>query len=85
MARLLDQETLLKNPSLLWKLVAIVALGLGALLVVFGMNLMPSQDVAIEKGSIAPWRLTWGMIWATVAMTVVLAGYLFTVGSGKRS
>jgi hypothetical protein len=82
MARLLDQETQLKT-SALWKIVAIVVLGLGALLVVFGMNLMPTQAVAIEKGSIAPWRLTWGMIWCTVAMTVVLAGYLFTVG-GKR-
>jgi len=68
----------LKN-SQVWKLVAIVVLAMGALLVVFGMNLMPTQEVAISKGSIAPWRLTWGMIWATVAMTVVLAGYLFTV------
>ena len=68
----------MKNPAL-WKLVAIVVLALGALLVVFGMNLMPTQEAAIAKGSIAPWRLTWGMIWCTVAMTVVLAGYLFTV------
>jgi hypothetical protein len=78
MARPLDQETLLKNAAL-WKLVALVVLGLGALLVVFGMNLMPTQETAIAKGSIAPWRLTWGMIWITVLMTVVLAGYLFTV------
>jgi hypothetical protein len=68
----------LKNAAL-WKVVALVVLGLGALLVVFGMNLMPSQETAIAKGSIAPWRLTWGMIWITVLMTVVLAGYLFTV------
>jgi len=69
----------LKNPSPVWKLVAIVVLALGALLVVFGLNLMPTQETAIAKGSIAPWRLTWGMIWITVLMTVVLAGYLFTV------
>jgi len=67
-----------------WKLVAVIVLALGALLVVFGMNLMPTQETAIAKGSIAPWRLTWGMIWVTVLMTVVLAGYLFTVGN-KRS
>jgi hypothetical protein len=78
MARPFDQETLLKNAAL-WKVVALVVLGLGALLVVFGMNLMPTQETAIAKGSIAPWRLTWGMIWITVLMTVVLAGYLFTV------
>jgi len=69
----------LKNPSPVWKLVAIVVLALGALLVVFGLNLMPTQETAIAKGSIAPWRLTWGMIWITVLMTVVLAGYLLTV------
>jgi hypothetical protein len=78
MARPFDLETLLKNAAL-WKVVAVVVLGLGALLVVFGMNLMPTQETAIAKGSIAPWRLTWGMIWITVLMTVVLAGYLFTV------
>ncbi|HKE83069.1 MAG TPA: hypothetical protein VKB50_04910 [Vicinamibacterales bacterium] len=71
------------RPSLIWKLVAVVLLALGALLVVFGMNLMPTQEVAVAKGSIAPWRMTWGMIWATVAMTIVLAGYLFSVGRGK--
>jgi hypothetical protein len=70
--------------SPVWKLVAIVVLALVALLIVFGMNLMPTQATAIAKGSIAPWRLTWGMILLTVAMTVVLAGYLFTVGN-KRS
>ena len=70
--------------SAVWKVVAIVVLALGALLVVFGMNLMPTQATAIAKGSIAPWRLTWGMILLTVLMTVVLAGYLFTVGN-KRS
>lgn len=78
MARPFAQETPLKNAAL-WKVVALVVLGLGALLVVFGMNLMPTQETAIAKGSIAPWRLTWGMIWITVLMTVVLAGYLFTV------
>lgn len=82
MARPFDQETLLKNAAV-WKLVALVVLGLGAMLVVFGMNLMPTQETAIAKGSIAPWRLTWGMIWCTVAMTIVLAGYLFTVGGKK--
>ena len=71
------------RPSPIWKLVAIVVLALGALLVVFGMNLMPTQETAIAKGSIAPWRMTWGMIWSTVAMTIVLAGYLFTAGRGK--
>ena len=72
------------NRSPLWKVVAVVVLALGALLVVFGMNLMPTQEVAISKGSIAPWRMTWGMIWLTVLMAVVLASFLFgVVGRGK--
>jgi hypothetical protein len=85
MADRFDQETALMNRSLLWKVVAVVVLALGALLVVFGLNLMPTQEVAISKGSIAPWRMTWGMIWLTVLMTVVLAVFLFSAGSGKRT
>jgi hypothetical protein len=69
----------------LWKFIGVVVLGLGALLVVFGLNLMPPQQVAIERGSIAPWRMTWGMIWITVAMTIVLAWFLFTVGKKNQS
>ena len=69
----------------LWKFIGVVVLGLGALLVVFGLNLMPPQQVAIERGSIAPWRMTWGMIWITVAMTVVLAGFLFSLGRKNQT
>jgi hypothetical protein len=69
----------------LWKLIAIIVLGLGALLVGFGLNLMPTQEVAMSRGSIAPWRMTWGMIWITVAMTVVLAWFLFTVGKKDQT
>jgi hypothetical protein len=29
--------------------------------------------------------MTWGMIWITVAMTVVLAWFLFTVGKKNQS
>lgn len=71
------------NRSPVWKLVAVVVLALGALLVVFGLNLMPTQEQAIAKGSIAPWRMTWGMIWITVLMTVVLASFLFRVGNSR--
>jgi hypothetical protein len=85
MADRFDQETAFMNRSPLWKVVAVVVLALGALLVVFGLNLMPTQEVAISKGSIAPWRMTWGMIWLTVLMTVVLAVFLFSAGSGKRT
>jgi hypothetical protein len=79
-----SMETLMK-PSPVWKLVGVVVLALGALLVIFGLNLMPTQEVAITKGSIAPWRMTWAMIWTTVLMTVVLAGFLFSAGGEKSA
>jgi hypothetical protein len=71
------------NRSPVWKLVAVVVLALGAVLVMFGLHLMPTQEQAIAKGSIAPWRMTWGMIWITVLMTVVLASFLFRVGKNR--
>ena len=66
------------NRSSMWKVVAVVVLVLGASLVVFGMNLMPTRAAAEAKGTFAPWLLTWGMIWLTVVMTVVLAKFLFS-------
>ena len=66
-----------------WILVAIVLLALGAAGVLFGLNLLPARETAAAKGTFAPWLGTWLMIWATVAMTVVLAGFLFKTGMGK--
>ena len=56
---------------------------LGAAGVLFGWNLLPAREAADAKGTYAPWLGTWILIWAVVAMTVTLAGYLFAVGTGK--
>lgn len=60
-----------------WIVVAIVVIGLAALSVVFGLNLIPTREAAAERGSVAPWFIAWGMIAITVLSSVVLAGFLF--------
>jgi heme/copper-type cytochrome/quinol oxidase subunit 2 len=69
----------------LWIVAALVVLGLGAAGVVFGLNLLPTREAAEAKGTYAPWLGTWVMIWVVVAMTVVLAGFLFATGLGRRT
>jgi hypothetical protein len=66
-----------------WILVAVVVLGLGATGVLFGMNLLPTGEAAEAKGTWAPWLGTWILIWVVLAMSVTLAGFLFSVGTGK--
>lgn len=67
-----------------WILGAIVVLGLGASSVILGVNLMPTGAVLESKlGTLAPWILTWGMIWITVLTAVALAGFLVATGVRK--
>ena len=68
-----------------WSVAAVVVLGLGAAGVLFGLNLLPAREVAQAKGTLAPWLGTWLMIWATVAMTVVLAGFLVSTAMGHKT
>jgi hypothetical protein len=70
-----------------WFLAAIVVFGLAVLSVVFGLHLVPTRETASAKGTIVPWYLVWGMIWATTAMSVFLAGFLasMALNAGKRS
>jgi hypothetical protein len=69
-----------------WFLGAIVVFGLAVLAVVFGLHLVPSRETALAKGTVVPWYLVWGMIWATAAMAVFLAGFLAStaLNAGKR-
>jgi hypothetical protein len=70
-----------ENPTMnrnggVWFLGAIVVFGLAVLAVVFGLHLVPSRETALAKGTVVPWYLVWGMICATAAMAVFLAGFL---------
>jgi hypothetical protein len=69
-----------------WFLGAIVVFGLAVLAVVFGLHLVPARETALAKGTIVPWYLVWGMICATAAMAVFLAGFLAStaLNVGKR-
>jgi hypothetical protein len=66
-----------------WIVAAVVVLFLGVAAVLFGFNLLPTRAAAEAKGTFAPWLGTWIMIWATVAMALVLAGFLFSTGMKK--
>ena len=66
-----------------WIALAILVLALGAAGVLFGWNLLPPGDAAEAKGTYAPWLGTWILIWLVVLMTVILAGFLVAVGTGK--
>jgi hypothetical protein len=69
-----------------WFFAAIVVFGLAVLAVVFGLHLVPPRETAAAKGTIVPWYLVWGMISATAAMAVFLAGFLASMAfnAGKR-
>jgi hypothetical protein len=67
-----------------WILLGIAVLALSALTLVFGVNMLPaSESMQGKLGTIAPLIITWGMIWISVAMGVVLAIYVFAYGLGK--
>jgi hypothetical protein len=62
----------------------VVVLGLAASSLVFGMNLMPSSESMMQKlGTLAPWRITWALIWITALTGFVLSAFLFAAAAGK--
>jgi hypothetical protein len=56
--------------------IAIAAVGLAVAAWGFGLYLLPSMAEAHEKGTFAPWVVTWIMIWVTTISAIALAGYL---------
>ena len=66
-----------------WIAVAILVLALGVAGVVFGWNLLPAREAAEAKGTYAPWLGTWILIWIVLGMSMILAAFLFAVGTGK--
>src|SRR5687768_4096457 len=66
--------------TIAWIAGAIAVLGVGAITVWLGRTLMPTRTTAETVGTIVPWFLTWGMIWMTMLIAVILAVNLFAVG-----
>ena len=74
---------------LLWFAGAAVTFGLAVVALLLGRGFLPSSEAMQKKlGTLAPLVITWGLIWITVAMAVVLAGYLVATGlkegNGRR-
>lgn len=61
-----------------WKIAAILVVGIVAVNVVLGINLLPPPGEASEKGTFAPLVITWTMILISVGSGLALAAYLLT-------
>jgi hypothetical protein len=68
-----------RNP-LGWILGAAAVLGVAALTFWLGQALLPSRTAAQAAGTIVPWCVTWGLVWMTVLISIIIAGNLFAVG-----
>jgi hypothetical protein len=68
---------------ILW---AIAALGLAALGVVFGMNLLPTaESVESRLGTAMPLVVTWVVIGMTVVAAIALAGFLLVTALKQKT
>jgi hypothetical protein len=66
-----------------WLLSALLTLGVAAVSWKIGATLMPPMSEAQRKGTLIPWVLTWGMVWETIALAVLVAGFLVVTGLSK--
>jgi hypothetical protein len=67
----------MRNPTV-WKVAAVLVIGIVALNTMLGLNLLPSPAEAGEKGTFAPLMITWAMILVCVGSGLALAGFLLT-------
>jgi hypothetical protein len=66
-----------------WIVGALAVLALMGVGIMVGMELLPPGAEAMTKGTLVPWLFTWGMIWATTAMGIVIAVYMVGIGLRK--
>ena len=60
--------------------VSIVVFALAVATYLLGVGFLPTFPEAVEKGTVAPYRIVWGMIWLVVACTVTLGVTLLRHG-----
>ena len=60
--------------------VSIVVFALAIAGYLLGVGLLPNHSEAIEKGTLAPYFIVWGMIWIVEACAIVLAVTLLRAG-----
>ena len=75
----------MKRNPLVWILSAVAMVGVAAVTYWLGHTLLPPRTTAVTVGTIVPWYLTWGMIWMTVVISLIIAANMFLVGSGNES
>ena len=66
-----------------WIVAGLVVIALGIVNVILGMSLVPSMDVAQQRGTAPGWWLIWSVIALTVGCAVALGGFLLAAGLGK--
>jgi hypothetical protein len=66
-----------------WIVAGVFVFALAALNVVLGMTLVPSMEVAQQKGTAAGWWLIWVVIAISVTSAVSLGCFLIAAGLGK--
>jgi hypothetical protein len=60
--------------------VSLVVFGLALVTYLLGVNLLPSQAEAVEKGTVAPLRIVWAMIWLMEICAIALGVSLLRRG-----
>jgi hypothetical protein len=61
-------------------IVSIVVFGLAVVGYLLGVGFLPTLPEAVEKGTVAPYRIVWGMIWLVEACTIALGVTLLRHG-----
>jgi hypothetical protein len=62
----------------MWKIAAVVVLGIVVVNVMLGVNLLPPPGEAQEKGTLAALMITWAMVLISAGSGLVLAAFLLT-------
>jgi hypothetical protein len=63
--------------------VALASLALAVVLLILGLALVPERAVAAQRGIVAQWLFTWGLIWITAFAAVVLSAFLIFVDRSR--
>jgi hypothetical protein len=66
-----------------WIVAGLAVIAIGILNVILGMNLVPTIEVAQERGTAPGWWLIWSVIALTLVCAVALGGFLVAAGLGK--
>jgi hypothetical protein len=60
--------------------VSVVVFALAIAAYLLGVGLLPNHTEAVEKGTVAPYFIVWGMIWIVEACAILLAVSLLRTG-----